>query len=68
MSTPLELLIHDVVVAANHLSNAMLDAGCDPLIQEDSRMVEARFGRTVAEVWMAWRAIRNLAEYYHPRV
>ena len=57
-------LLEDVFNASNALFSTLMNEGCNPRIQEDWRMVLARFGQPYADIWSAWRAIQNLHEYH----
>jgi hypothetical protein len=59
-----EELLADLFTAGNGLFCALMNEGCNPRIQEDFRMVLARFGQPYADMWATWRAIQNLSEYH----
>ena len=55
------LLIERVLIGGNHLASSLLSQ-CDPLLFHSyDDALDAR-GSTYADMWVAWKAIMDLAE------
>jgi hypothetical protein len=57
-------LIQNILVGGNHLASALLAFGCSPADQKNYDSVLAASGQPAADMWIAWRAIMDLSEWY----
>lgn len=58
-----DMLISDVLTGGNHLASAMIGEGFHPITCHSYAEALEDWGQPLADMWVAWRSIMNLAEY-----
>lgn len=56
--------IEKVMIGGNHLASYLLGHNCDPVRYDSYEQVQSLCNQDCADVWVAWRAIMDLRNYY----
>lgn len=56
-------LINKTMIGGNHLASVLLGMGIDPPTQDTYEQVQKDHGQLAADIWVAWKAIMDLAVY-----
>jgi hypothetical protein len=55
---------HNVLVGGNHLADYLISAGCIPSNYRSEDEVRQHHGISLADIWVAWKAIMDARPYY----